>query len=159
MLRKLAVCALVFALGGCGGGKKEAAELKAHVGKLQQLEGLNRQVAEFITRLDQPSFEITEADLVKARELIDLYIAEIEKIPSVDIEYRELRVAHDLYMRKLAEAKTQAADAGRELKRERGNVAIGMRYIRQMTELNYKAIDVLWLRTDQSGEFPLKWPE
>ncbi len=157
MLRKLAICAFVFALGGCG-GDEEAAELKAHVAKLQQLDGLNRQVAEFITRLDQPSYEITAEDLEKARALINRYIAEIEKIPSVDIEYRELRVAHRTYGRKLAEAKTQATDSGRELKRERINVAIGMRYIEKMTELNYKAIDVLWLRTDQPEEFPLKWP-
>lgn len=158
MFRKLAICTLVFALGGCG-GDEEAAELKAHVTKLQQFDGLNRQVAEFIARLDDPSYEIAESDLVDARGLIDRYVAEIGKIPSIDIEYRELRVAHDLYGRKLAEAKNQAADSGRELKRERGNVAIGMRYIRQMTELNYKAIDVLWFRKDQPEEFPLKWPE
>ena len=35
-----------------------------------------------------------------------------------------------------------AADQGRVLKRERGNVAIGVRHIEKLTKLHYGAIDI-----------------
>ena len=159
MVRTIAICALLFALMGCDGSSQRVAEIRAYVEKIQQLDALNQRVDEFITRLDQTGeYEITEADLHEARRLIVNYVAEIQKIPSSDIVSRELRVTHDLYGRKLAEANNLAVDSGRELRRERGNVAIAMRHLEKMTKQHYQAIDVLWLRANQPDELPLKWP-
>jgi spore cortex formation protein SpoVR/YcgB (stage V sporulation) len=158
MLRKLALVALAIGLCGCG-EDAERQELLDYVDKMKAFDPDNRRVVDFIRRLDDPSIEITAADLEAARRLIDEYIQQVQAIPSLDIDFRELRVIHDLYGRKLAEAKAQAQDSGRELKRERGNVAIGMRHVEKMTDQHYKAIDVLWLRKDFKEALPLKWPD
>ena len=52
-----------------------------------------------------------------------------------------------------------AADQGRVLKRERGNVAIGVRHIEKLTKLHYGAIDLLWTRQKIVDPFFLEWPQ
>ena len=158
MLRRLAVSVLVLVLWGCGGNEEEAEELKAYVAKMQQLEQYTRQISDYISRLDDPSIKITRADLDTARKLINDYIAAVEQIGSP--EYDDLRRAYNNYLRKIAQAKDLAVDTGRELKRERGNVAIALRHIEKMTKQHYQsAIDLLWTRQRLPGEMPLKWPE
>lgn len=159
MLRSLTLCVLALTAMGCGDGGRERAELKAYIDKMAEFDAMNREIADFIVRLDQPQYEITSADLEEARALANRYIDQMQSIESTAIGYRELRSIHDLYGRKLEEARSQVVDTGRELKHERINVAIGLRYIEKMTEQHYKALDVLWLRTDQPEEFPLQWPE
>jgi hypothetical protein len=159
MLRSLTLCALALVLGGCGGGDEERVELKVYVDSMAAIDAMNRQVAGSSVDLDSPSHEITAADLAAARALVGRYLDEVQKQEGVDIAYRELRQAHNSYTRKLEQARELVADSGRELRRERGNVAIGMRHIEKMTRLHYRNLDVLWLRTQQQGDFTLVWPE
>ncbi|MEW6749923.1 MAG: hypothetical protein AB1505_02980 [Candidatus Latescibacterota bacterium] len=159
MLPLLAAVGLVFAVAACGGGERDARELREYVARMRQADPLNQRVAELSLRLDQPANEITAEDLVQARELVERYIAEMEEASGSHIGYQELRIVHDLYLRKLAEARDLAADTGRDLRRERGNVAIALRHIEKLTRQHHKALDVLWLRTDQPTALALQWPE
>ncbi len=159
MRRTLTLCLLALLLGGCGDGSEERAELKRYVERMGGLQEMNRQIVAAIVRLDQSAEEISAEELQAARELIRRYVARVQEIKSVDISYRELRVAHDLYSRTLAQANELAVDTGRELRRERGNVAIAARHVEKVTRQHYKALDVLWLRTDQQEPFPLTWPD
>jgi len=157
MLPRLALI-LVLVLGGCGGGNEEAEELKAYVVKMQQFESSTKKIRDYITRLDDHAIQISVADLAAGRNLIDDYCAAVGKIPPP--EYDDLRRAFNNYLAKIEQAKELAADSGRELKRERGNVAIGLRHIEKMTIQHYaSAIDLLWLRQKIPEKMPLKWPE
>lgn len=158
MLQRLAVFALILGLGGCGGVNEEAVELKAYVVKMQQLESYTKKISASIARLDEPSIQISVADLAAGRKLIDDYIAAVEKFALP--EYDDLRRAYNNYLRKITQAKELAADSGRELKGERGNVAIALRHIEKMTVQHFNsAIDLLWVRQDMTDEMPLKWPK
>jgi len=157
MLPRLALI-LVLVLGGCGGGNEDAEELKAYAVKMQGLESFTQKISDMITRLDSPSIQISVADLAAGRKLIDDYCAAVGEIG--EINYDELRRAYNNYAAKIEQAKELAADSGRDLKRERGNVSIGLRHIEKMTIQHYgSAIDLLWLRQKLPGEMPLKWPE
>ena len=158
MLRKVAIFSLVVGFWGCGGGNEEALELQSYVDKIKTMEGLNQKIANEAKRLNEPSIEITVADLVSARAMISQYIAELAKIG--DIEYSDLRRSYDNYLRKVEQATELAADSNRELKRERGNVVIALRHIEKMSIQHYNAaIDLLWTRQKMDGPMPLKWPE
>jgi len=158
MLRRLAILALILGLGGCGGRNEEAEELKAYVKKMQTLESHIQKINDYIIRMDSPSIQISVADLAMGRKAIDDYIAAVEQIETPT--YDDLRRAYDNYLRKIMQAKGLAVDTGRELKRERGNVAIALRHIEKMTRQHYKsAIDLLWVRQDIPDEMPLKWPK
>jgi len=157
MLPRLALI-LVFVLGGCGGGNEDAEELKAYVAKMQQFEGSSQKIRDHITQMDDHAIQISVADLAAGRKLIDEYCAAIGKIEAPN--YDDLRRAFNNYAAKIEQAKELAADSGRDLRRERGNVAIGLRHIEKMTIQHYgSAIDLLWLRQKLPGEMPLKWPE
>ncbi len=158
MLRRLAVFAMVLGLGGCGGVNEEAIELKAYVAKMQELESHTKKIRDSIARLDEPSVQISIADLAAGRRLVDDYIAAVEKIEFP--EYDDLRRAFNNYLRKIKQAKDLAADSGRELKGERGNVAIALRHIEKMTTQHFNSgIDLLWVRQHMEDEMPLKWPK
>jgi hypothetical protein len=158
MLRKVAIFSLAIGFFGCGGGDKEALELQSYVDKIKALDGLNQKIASESTRINEPSIEITATDLVAARALISQYMVELGKIG--DIEYNSLRRSYDSYLRKVEQATELAADSGRELKRERGNVVIGLRHIEKVTIMHYQsAIDLLWTRQKIESTMPLKWPE
>jgi hypothetical protein len=157
MLPRLALI-LIFVLGGCGGGNEDAEELKAYVVKMQEFESSTQQIRKYITRLDDRGVQISVADLAAGRKLIDEYCAAIGTIPPPN--YDDLRRAFNNYVAKIEQAKELAANSGRDLSRERGNVAIGLRHIEKMTIQHYNsAIDLLWLRQKLPDEMPLKWPE
>ena len=157
MLRRLAVFALILGLGGCGGVNEEAEELKVYVAKMQELESYTKKISDSIALLDEPSVQISIADLAAGRVLIDDYIAAVEKFALP--EYDDLRRAYNNYVRKVNQAKELAADSGRELKAERGNVAIALRHIEKMTDQHFNSgVDLLWVRQKMPGEMPLKWP-
>lgn len=158
-LTKFAAYALALAFLGCGASEVEQKELKDYVAKLQGFEDMNRQINSYTTLLNDPANEVSATDLVAARKLIDDYIAAMQAIP-LDMEYTDLRRIHNLYGgSKLVEAQKLAADTGREVDRERGNVVIGTKHVTKMVSELYRNLDVLWLRQDIQEPYTLKWPE
>jgi hypothetical protein len=158
MLKTLAVAVLTVGLVGCG-GDEDRLELVSYVNNMKQLDDKHREITQRIEILDDPSNEITASDLQEARQIIDSYIAEIEKTDPTEMKYRPLRIAYTSHFKKLTQAAELAKDQGKELRRERGNVAIGVRHIEKTTRLHFTALDVLWLRQKVKEPFPLKWPE
>lgn len=150
MARQLALLVLVLVCGGCRDDYQEADEVKAYVAEMQQLDRLNRRTATLLARLGQLGREPTATDGQEARELIDAYIAKVEEISGSDLEYPFLRAIHDLYRHRLAEAKTLAISSS--------EVAASLQKIQKATEQHYLALELLWLRTRQSGAYPLAWP-
>lgn len=158
MLKVLAVVALAVGLTGCG-GEEEKLDLVKYVNTLKGFDSKHEEIIRQIELLDDPSREITEADLQNARQLIADYVAELEKIDPVEMVYRPLRLAYTTHLRQIGQATELAANKGNELRRERGNVAIGVRHIEKSTKMHFNAVDVLWLRQKVKDPFPLAWPE
>ena len=125
---------------------------------MQKLDGKNREIVETIEHLRKPLSEISEQDLVKARRLINDYVAELQALVPDDLDYKELRLAHNLYVTKVAEAIPLSGDKGREVRREKSNVDIGVRHIEKLTIRHYKAVDILWLQRKITDPYPLAWP-
>ncbi|MFT5085914.1 MAG: hypothetical protein ACI906_000324 [Candidatus Latescibacterota bacterium] len=158
MLKALAVVALAVGLIGCG-GEEEKLDLIKYVNTLKGFDSKHDEIIRQIELLDDPSREVTEADLQNARQLIADYVAELEKVDPVEMVYRPLRLAYTTHLRQIEQATELAANKGNELRRERGNVAIGVRHIEKSTKMHFNAIDVLWLRQKVTDPFPLAWPE
>ncbi len=158
MLRAVTTLVLAMGLVACG-SNEEQVELISYVNKLKGFDAKNREVLKQIEILDDPSIDVTSEDLEKVRGMIADYIGDLEKIDPVEMEYRALRLAYTTHMRQVSQANELASDKGNDLRRERGNVAIGVRHIEKFTKLHFKAIDVLWLREKVSEPFPLAWPE
>ena len=158
MSRKLAVLVLVtVALVGCGTEEEDKQILIDYVTKLKELDAKNRQVVETIEHLRKPISEISEGDLAKARQLINEYVAKLQAFPR-DLTYRELRVTHNLYVDKVAQAIELSGDKGREMRREKSNVDIGVRHIEKFTKRHHNGMNVLWDR-HKLPDFPLEWPQ
>ena len=157
MLRKLAVVALTVGLVGCGTEEEDKQILIDYVTKLKELDDKNRQVVATIEHLRKPISEISEGDLAKARQLINEYVAELHTFPR-DLTYRELRVTHNLYVDKVAQAIELSGDKGREMRREKSNVDIGVRHIEKFTKRHHNGMNVLWDR-HKLPDFPLEWPQ
>ena len=158
MLRILSVGALALGLVACGGVSEEAKELQAYAKVMEGMDSLNRQVQEAAIHMDEPSIEVTRSDLEAGRQLVASYLAALKEVEQPT--YSSLRRAYDNYVTKVEQAIGLAADSGRELKQERGNIAIALRHIEKMTRRHYKsAVDLLWLRQKIEVEMPLKWPE
>jgi hypothetical protein len=158
MLKVLAVAALAFGLIGCG-NDAEKQDLIKYVNTLKGFDGRNQEVIRQIKILDDPSRDITKADLQNARQLIADYVGDLKKIDQAEMVYRPLRLAYTTHLRQIEQATDLAADKGNDLRRERGNVAIGVRHIEKSTKLHFNAVDVLWLRQKVETPFPLAWPE
>jgi len=158
MLKVLAVVALAVGLMGCG-GEGEKLDLIKYVNTLKGFDSKHHEIIRQIEFLDDPSRDVTEADLQNARQLIDDYIAELKKIDPVEMVYRPLRLAYTTHLRQIEQASELAINKGNDLRRERGNVAIGVRHIEKSTKLHFNAVDVLWLRQKIQDPFPLAWPE
>lgn len=158
MSRKLAVLALAVGLIACGSEEAEKQLLIEYVQQMQKLEGKNKQIVETIEHLRKPLSEISEQDLGKARRLINDYVSELKGLVPDDLDYSELRLTHNLYVTKVSEAIPLSGDKGRELRREKSNVDIGVRHIEKLTKRHYNAIDILWLRHDLD-KYPLVWPQ
>ena len=161
MLNKIILFIVVVGIGmyGCGKDEEERKELVSYIEKLAVLGESNGEVVKWIETLDDPSFQMQPEDLQQARDLIAEYVGELGKIDPAQISYRELRVTHNLYLTKMQDAIRLAADQGRVLKRERGNVAIGVRHIEKLTKLHYGAIDLLSTRQKIADTFSLEWPQ
>ena len=157
MLRKLAVLALTVGLVGCGTEEEDKQILIDYVTKLKELDAKNRQVVATIEHLRKPISEISEGDLAKARQLINEYVAKLQAFPR-DLTYRELRVTHNLYVDKVAQAIELSGDKGREMRREKSNVDIGVRHIEKFTKRHHNGMNVLWDR-HKLPDFPLEWPQ
>lgn len=158
MSRKLAVLVLAVGLVACGGEETERQILIDYVGQMQKLDGKNKQIVETIEHLRKPLSEISEQDLAKARRLINDYVTELKELVPDDLDYKELRLAHNLYVTKVADAIPLSGDKGRELRREKSNVDIGVRHIEKLTKRHYKAVDILWLQRKLADPYPLVWP-
>lgn len=158
MSRKLAVLVLAVGLVACGGEETERQILIEYVGQMQKLDGKNKQIVETIEHLRKPLSEISEQDLAKARRLINDYVTELKELVPDDLDYKELRLAHNLYVTKVADAIPLSGDKGRELRREKSNVDIGVRHIEKFTKRHYKAVDILWLQRKLADPYPLVWP-
>ena len=111
MSRKLAVLTLALGLVGCGTEEEDKRILIEYVTKLKELDDKNRQIVDTIEHLRKPLSEISEADLAKARQLINDYVAELQTFPR-DLTYRELRVTHNLYVDKASQAIELSGDKG-----------------------------------------------
>ncbi|MEE3232547.1 MAG: hypothetical protein VX294_00140 [Candidatus Latescibacterota bacterium] len=159
MLNKIILFIVVAGIGiyGCGKDEEERKELVSYVKKLAVLGNSNGEVVKWIETLDDPSFQMQPEDLQQARDLIAEYVGKLGEIDPATLSYRELRVTHNLYLTKMQDAIRLAADQGRVLKRERGNVAIGVRHIEKLTKLHYGALDLLWSRQKIVDPLLLEW--
>ena len=142
---------------GCGTEEEDKQILIDYVTKLKELDAKNQQVVETIEHLRKPISEISEGDLAKARQLINEYVAKLQAFPR-DLTYRELRVTHNLYVDKVAQAIELSGDKGREMRREKSNVDIGVRHIEKFTKRHHNGMNVLWDR-HKLPDFPLEWPQ
>jgi len=156
MLRKLAILALAVGLGGCGTEEEDKQVLINYVSQLEKMAGKDEKIVTHIKHLRKPLSEISEEDLVEARQLIMDYVAELKAMPR-DISYRELRVTHNLYADKVEQAVELSGDKGREMRREKSNVAIGVKHIARFTKRHHNGMSVLWDR-HKLPDFPLKFP-
>ena len=160
MLRNLAILALVLGLGlgGCSTEEEDKALLLDYVNTLTKMAEKNKQVVESIKHLRKPLDQISEQDLVMTRELINSYVSDLQTMFPRDLSYRELRVTHNLYVDKVSQAINLSGDKGREMRREKSNVDIGVRHIEKLTKRHYNGIDILWLRQKIADPYPLVWP-
>ena len=124
MLRKLAIMALVLGLFGCSTEEEDKQVLIDYVTQLKALDDKNKQIAVNIEHLRNPIGEISAEDLATARQLIVDYVTQLQALPR-DLSYRELRVTHNLYVDKVTMAIELSGDKGREMRREKSNVADG----------------------------------
>ena len=157
MLKKLAILMLAVGLGGCGTEEEDKQMLIAYVAELKKLDEKNERIVRTIEHLRKPISEISERNLVEARQLINDYVAQLQTLPQ-DLPYRELRLTHNLYVEKVSKSIELSGDKGREMKREKSNVDIGVRHIEKFTKRHHNGMSVLWER-HRLPDFPLEWPQ
>ena len=157
MLKKLAILMLAVGLGGCGTEEEDKQVLIAYVTELKKLDDKNERIVRIIEHLRKPISEISERNLVEARQLINEYVAQLQTLPQ-DLPYRELRLTHNLYVEKVSQSIELSGDKGREMKREKSNVDIGVRHIEKFTKRHHNGMSVLWER-HRLPDFPLEWPQ
>lgn len=157
MLSKLAIMALVLSLGGCSTEQEDKQVLIDYVTQLKALDDKNKKIAETIEHLKKPISAISAEDLAEARKLIVDYVEQLQSLPR-DLPYRELRVTHNLYVDKVTMSIELSGDKGREMRREKSNVDIGVRHIEKFTRRHHNGMNVLWDR-HRLSDFPLSLPE
>ena len=157
MLKKLAILMLAVGLGGCGTEEEDKQLLIAYVAELKKLDEKNERIVRTIEHLRKPISEISERNLVEARQLINDYVVQLQTLPQ-DLPYRELRLTHNLYVEKVSKSIELSGDKGREMKREKSNVDIGVRHIEKFTKRHHNGMSVLWER-HRLPDFPLEWPQ
>ena len=158
MLRSLLPLTLALGLMGCG-NEAQVAELTSYVREIQKLKPFNERVEQTIVRFDDPSSEVTDADIAAARLLLDEYAAAVEAVPY--LYDATLRNTHGVYVRAFEDARRLARDETGDTRRQAHSVAIGMRNLRRDVEDRvYPSVDVLLARENlEGGEFELLWPE
>ena len=158
MVRGLAALTVVLGLMACS-EEAEIDELKRYVKALQQFSDYNQRVQDYITQLDDPTFQVTEQSNNHARELLDDYAAAVDKVFEPDDN--TLRSTHELYLRTFTDARRLATDRTGDLRRQAHSVAIGFRNLRRdVADRLYPSLDVLLARRNLDGnkEYELKWP-
>jgi hypothetical protein len=158
MLRKLAILVLAIGLVGCSTEEEDKQVLVQYINTMTKMADKNKQIVEAIKHLRKPIDQISAKDLADTRALINSYVSDMQTLFRRDLSYRELRVTHNLYVDKVSQAVELSGDKGREMKREKSNVAIGVKHIARYTERHYSGMQILWERNKLS-DYPLSWPE
>ena len=158
MLRKLAILVLAIGLVGCSTEEEDKQVLVQYINTMTNMADKNKQIVEAIKHLRKPIDQISAQDLADTRALINSYVSDMQTLFRRDLSYRELRVTHNLYVDKVSQAVELSGDKGREMKREKSNVAIGVKHIARYTERHYSGMQILWERNKLS-DYPLSWPE
>jgi len=158
MLRKLAILVLAIGLVGCSTEEEDKQVLVQYINTMTKMADKNKQIVEAIKHLRKPIDQISAQDLADTRALINSYVSDMQTLFRRDLSYRELRVTHNLYVDKVSQAVELSGDKGREMKREKSNVAIGVKHIARYTERHYSGMQILWERNKLS-DYPLSWPE
>ena len=158
MLRKLAILVLAIGLVGCSTEEEDEQVLVQYINTMTKMADKNKQIVEAIKHLRKPIDQISAKDLADTRALINSYVSDMQTLFRRDLSYRELRVTHNLYVDKVSQAVELSGDKGREMKREKSNVAIGVKHIARYTERHYSGMQILWERNKLS-DYPLSWPE
>ena len=158
MLRKLAILVLAIGLVGCSTEEEDEQVLVQYINTMTKMADKNKQIVEAIKHLRKPIDQISAKDLADTRALINSYVSDMQTLFRRDLSYRELRVTHNLYVDKVSQAIELSGDKGREMKREKSNVAIGVKHIARYTERHYSGMQILWERNKLS-DYPLSWPE
>ena len=158
MLRKLAILVLAIGLVGCSTEEEDEQVLVQYINTMTKMADKNKQIVEAIKHLRKPIDQISAQDLADTRALINSYVSDMQTLFRRDLSYRELRVTHNLYVDKVSQAVELSGDKGREMKREKSNVAIGVKHIARYTERHYNGMQILWERKKLS-DYPLSWPE
>lgn len=158
MIRRIVALAVLAALFACGDAQDEVEELKTYVQHLRGLDDYNRQVEVLIKQFDDPTSEITPADIAAARKMLGEYATAVEAVPSPTSSM--LRNTHNLYVRSFGDARRLASDETGDEKRQAHSVAIGLRRLRTAIEDRvFPALDVLLARERLDGEeYELGWP-
>ena len=158
MLRNLTILALVVGLSACSTDKQDKEMLVQYINTMTKLADKNKQIVESIKHLRKPMDQISEQDLAEARGLITSYVSDVQTMFARDLSYRELRVTHNLYVDKVSLAIELSGDKGREMRREKSNVDIGVRHIAKFTRRHHNGMHVLWDR-HKLPDFPLSLPK
>ena len=158
MFRKLAILVLAIGLVGCSTEEEDKQVLVQYINTMTKMADKNKQIVEAIKHLRKPIDQISAQDLADTRALINSYVSDLQTSFPRDLSYRELRVTHNLYVDKVSQAVELSGDKGREMKREKSNVAIGVKHIARYTERHYSGMQILWERNKLS-DYPLSWPE
>jgi len=151
---------LAVLVGALGCGKEEdKAELITYVLAIKKLDPFNQRVEVTIVRFDDPTQDITSADIEAARNLLSEYSTAVEAV-EVPTE-KQAKNTHGLYARSFAEAERLARDETGDMRRQAHSVAIGLRNLRRTVEDRvYPSLDVLLSRHKlDSEELTLAWPK
>ena len=158
MVRGLLTLALLALTLGCG-REQEAVELKEYVETIQGLDSYSRRVQAEILRFDDPTQEITNADIVTAFDLLTEYQSAVAAVapPTTSTGGN----THELFVRSFDEAMGLASDEKGKLKRRRSSAAIGLRTLRKkLKDRVYPTFNLLMTRLEMTGEGnELTWPD
>ena len=158
MYRRFLALAVLAAFAACD-NTADVEELKSYVQTVQGFQNYNRQVEALVTRFDDPTSDVTGADIIAARQMLDDYAAAVEAVPTPSETL--LKNTHQLYKRSFGDARRLARDETGDTKRQAHSVAIGLRRLRTaIKDRVYPSLDVMLAREKlEGGEYELGWIE